>query len=88
MKNIKLLAIVESPFCSSTINAQVSGCKHRSAVNSYIRSLRARIRTTKETVEYQQERVIVDNRDYDEDRCDMKDMTKEDMKIEIRKTSW
>jgi hypothetical protein len=42
MKNIKLLAIVGiASFASSAINAQVSVGKHRSALSSYIRSLRA-----------------------------------------------
>jgi hypothetical protein len=40
-------------------------------------------------LEYQQERVIyVDNRDYDEDRCDNEGMRKEDMIEDKGKTSW
>jgi hypothetical protein len=73
MKNIKLLAILGIAFfASSTINAQVSvgvniGLPSILISGHYERGYEPQRRT----VGYQQERVIyVDNRDYDEDRCD------------------
>jgi hypothetical protein len=69
MKNIKLLAIVGIALCFKRNKcASFSRSKHRSALSSYIRSLRAGYEPQRRTVEYQRERVIyVDNRD-DEDR--------------------
>jgi hypothetical protein len=88
MKNIKLLAIVGiASLLKHNKCASFSRSKHRSALSSYIRSLRARYEPQRRTVEYQRERVIyVDNRDYDEDRR-YEDRRYEDRRY-IGKTSW